>query len=86
MADTATFRVWRGDGRGGRFEDYSTPVSEGMVVLDAIHQIQAIVGSHPKASSPVLIGHAHIVVAQTCGIHGVMQIASKRVGFGIEAI
>ena len=41
MADTATFRVWRGDGRGGRFEDYSTPVSEGMVVLDAIHQIQA---------------------------------------------
>ena len=41
MADTATFRIWRGDGQGGRFEDYSTPVSEGMVVLDAIHQIQA---------------------------------------------
>ena len=41
MADTATFRVWRSDGRSGHFEDYTTPVSEGMVVLDAIHQIQA---------------------------------------------
>ena len=38
---TATFRVWRGDRAGGRFVDYATPVSEGMVVLDAIHQIQA---------------------------------------------
>jgi succinate dehydrogenase / fumarate reductase, iron-sulfur subunit len=38
---TATFRVWRGDGSGGSFVDYATPVSEGMVVLDAIHQIQA---------------------------------------------
>jgi succinate dehydrogenase iron-sulfur subunit len=38
---TAVFRVWRGDRAGGRFVDYSTPVSPGMVVLDAIHQIQA---------------------------------------------
>jgi succinate dehydrogenase / fumarate reductase iron-sulfur subunit len=38
---TATFRVWRGDASGGEFVDYSTSVSEGMVVLDAIHQIQA---------------------------------------------
>jgi succinate dehydrogenase / fumarate reductase iron-sulfur subunit len=38
---TATFRVWRGDREGGRFVDYATAVSEGMVVLDAIHQIQA---------------------------------------------
>jgi succinate dehydrogenase iron-sulfur subunit len=38
---TATFRVWRGDDTGGKLVDYSTPVSEGMVVLDAIHQIQA---------------------------------------------
>ncbi len=36
-----TFRVWRGDASGGRFVDYSTNVGEGMVVLDAIHQIQA---------------------------------------------
>ena len=37
----ATFRVWRGNASGGKFEDYAAEVSEGMVVLDAIHQIQA---------------------------------------------
>jgi succinate dehydrogenase iron-sulfur subunit len=37
----ATFRIWRGDAKGGAFADYSTEVSEGMVVLDAVHQIQA---------------------------------------------
>src|SRR5499427_209498 len=37
----ATFRVWRGDAKGGEFTDYTTEVSEGMVVLDAILQIQA---------------------------------------------
>ena len=41
MPTSATFRVWRGDRTSGEFKDYSTPVSEGMVVLDAIHQIQA---------------------------------------------
>jgi succinate dehydrogenase / fumarate reductase iron-sulfur subunit len=38
---TATFRIWRGDVNGGAFRDYTTEVSEGMVVLDAMHQIQA---------------------------------------------
>ncbi len=37
----ATFRIWRGDKAAGEFQDYSTEVSEGMVVLDAVHQIQA---------------------------------------------
>ncbi|HEY4953810.1 MAG TPA: succinate dehydrogenase/fumarate reductase iron-sulfur subunit [Gemmatimonadaceae bacterium] len=37
----ATFRVWRGTAAGGQLQDYATSVSEGMVVLDAIHQIQA---------------------------------------------
>jgi succinate dehydrogenase / fumarate reductase iron-sulfur subunit len=37
----ATFRIWRGDSGGGRFEEYLTDVSEGMVVLDAVHDIQA---------------------------------------------
>jgi succinate dehydrogenase / fumarate reductase iron-sulfur subunit len=37
----ATFRIWRGDSAGGAFRDYSTDVDEGMVVLDAVHQIQA---------------------------------------------
>src|SRR5881275_555969 len=38
---TATFRVWRGSGAQGKLTDYPAEVSEGMVVLDAIHQIQA---------------------------------------------
>ncbi|MDQ2888970.1 MAG: succinate dehydrogenase/fumarate reductase iron-sulfur subunit [Gemmatimonadota bacterium] len=38
---TAVFRVWRGDSASGRFEEYHTAVSDGMVVLDAIHQIQS---------------------------------------------
>jgi len=38
---TATFQVWRGDRESGAFKDYTTAVTEGMVVLDAIHQIQA---------------------------------------------
>jgi len=37
----ATFELWRGDKDGGRFESYTTMVSGGMVVLDAIKQIQA---------------------------------------------
>ena len=37
----ATFRIWRGDSGGGALVDYETDVSEGMVVLDAVHQIQA---------------------------------------------
>ena len=36
----ATFRIWRG-ASGGEFKDYTAEVVPGMVVLDAIHQIQA---------------------------------------------
>jgi len=37
----ATFSIWRGDRSGGDLVDYQTEVTEGMVVLDAVHQIQA---------------------------------------------
>jgi succinate dehydrogenase / fumarate reductase iron-sulfur subunit len=37
----ATFRVWRGDRQSGKLVDYTTELAPGMVVLDAIHQIQA---------------------------------------------
>jgi succinate dehydrogenase / fumarate reductase iron-sulfur subunit len=40
----AMFKIWRSDpgtqGSGG-YQDYSTEISEGMVVLDAVHRIQA---------------------------------------------
>ncbi|MDA8331209.1 MAG: succinate dehydrogenase/fumarate reductase iron-sulfur subunit [Candidatus Dormibacteraeota bacterium] len=34
-------RVWRGDVNGGAFEQFTVPQVEGMVVLDAVHWIQA---------------------------------------------
>jgi succinate dehydrogenase / fumarate reductase iron-sulfur subunit len=37
----ATLKVFRGDKESGDFKTYKVPVEEGMVVLDAIHYIQA---------------------------------------------
>src|SRR4249920_2185357 len=38
----ATFQIWRtNDQGGGEFKAYTAEVGEGMVVLDAVHQIQA---------------------------------------------
>jgi len=36
----ATFKIWRGAPGEGDFVDYNTEISEGMVVLDAVLQIQ----------------------------------------------
>ena len=41
MTATTTFRIWRGEHGQGGFRDYETEISEGMVVLDALHEIQA---------------------------------------------
>ena len=38
---TATFKIWRGDATSGEFKEYTTEVATGMVVLDAVLQIQA---------------------------------------------
>jgi succinate dehydrogenase / fumarate reductase iron-sulfur subunit len=38
---TATFRIWRGENGKGKFQDYTTEIAPGMVVLDVVHQIQA---------------------------------------------
>ena len=40
-ATTATFKIWRGNAEGGNFREYKARIDEGMVVLDAVHQIQA---------------------------------------------
>ncbi len=39
---TATFRIWRGEKGAGKFQDYTTEVTLGMVVLDSVHHIQAM--------------------------------------------
>jgi len=36
-----TFRIWRGEHGQGDYVDYASETSEGMVVLDVVHQIQA---------------------------------------------
>jgi succinate dehydrogenase / fumarate reductase iron-sulfur subunit len=36
-----SFRLWRGADGVGEFKDYTTETNDGMVVLDAVHQIQA---------------------------------------------
>jgi len=37
----AVLRIFRGDGTSGAFTNYPVPLHEGMVVLDAIHHVQA---------------------------------------------
>ena len=37
----AKFKIHRGDKNGGEFQEFETDITEGMVVLDAVHQIQA---------------------------------------------
>src|SRR5437867_132351 len=39
---TRLLRIWRGDATGGALREYRVEVDPGMVVLDAIHRIQAI--------------------------------------------
>ncbi|MEE8395849.1 MAG: succinate dehydrogenase/fumarate reductase iron-sulfur subunit [bacterium] len=41
MADQATLKIFRGANGEGKYEEYKVSVDEGMVVLDAVHQVQA---------------------------------------------
>jgi succinate dehydrogenase / fumarate reductase iron-sulfur subunit len=41
MADEVTLRIYRGDNTGGEMVEYRVPVAHGMVVLDAVHTVQA---------------------------------------------
>ncbi|MEX2138431.1 MAG: succinate dehydrogenase/fumarate reductase iron-sulfur subunit [Pirellulales bacterium] len=41
MAEATTLRIFRGDRSGGELVDYTVPAAPGMVVLDAVHYVQA---------------------------------------------
>src|SRR4030088_1993208 len=41
MSASAPLQIWRGDRHSGACQSYATEVTSGMVVLDAVHQIQA---------------------------------------------
>jgi succinate dehydrogenase / fumarate reductase iron-sulfur subunit len=42
MAEEATLKIYRGDDSGGEMVEYKVPVAPGMVVLDAVHAVQAM--------------------------------------------
>jgi succinate dehydrogenase / fumarate reductase, iron-sulfur subunit len=42
MAEEATLKIYRGDDQRGEMVEYKIPVAPGMVVLDAIHAVQAM--------------------------------------------
>lgn len=42
MSDEARLSIYRGDKNNGQMVDYSIPVTPGMVVLDAVHTVQAM--------------------------------------------
>ena len=41
MADDATLQIYRGDDEQGEMVEYTIPIAPGMVVLDAVHTVQA---------------------------------------------
>lgn len=42
MAEETTVKIYRGDNDGGEMVDYKIPLTPGMVVLDAVHTVQAM--------------------------------------------
>lgn len=42
MAKEITLQIYRGDDEGGEMVEYQVPRSPGMVVLDAVHKVQAL--------------------------------------------
>jgi len=58
----ATFKIWRGQGKEGNFEEHSTEVTEGMVVLDAVLQIQAQQANDLAVSMELQGGQVRLVL------------------------
>src|SRR5882724_421944 len=69
---TATFRIWRGDREGGRLVDYATAVVPGMVVLDAIQEIQAQQANDLAVRWNCKAGKCGSCSAEVNGIPGLM--------------
>ncbi len=41
MSEEMVLSIYRGDANGGQEEEYRVPLETGMVVLDALHYVQA---------------------------------------------
>ncbi len=69
---TATFQILRGDAHNGKFENYTIEVSEGMVVLDAVLQIQAKQANDLAVRWNCKAGHCGSCSAEVNGIPKLM--------------
>ena len=68
----ATFKIFRGDATNGKFEDYTIEVTEGMVVLDAVLQIQAQHANDLAVRWNCKAGHCGSCSAEVNGIPKLM--------------
>jgi succinate dehydrogenase / fumarate reductase iron-sulfur subunit len=68
----ATFKIFRGDETHGTYEDYSIEVTEGMVVLDAVLQIQAQQANDLAVRWNCKAGHCGSCSAEVNGIPKLM--------------
>jgi succinate dehydrogenase / fumarate reductase iron-sulfur subunit len=68
----ATFKIFRGNETNGKFEDYSIEVTEGMVVLDAVLQIQAQKANDLAVRWNCKAGHCGSCSAEVNGIPKLM--------------
>jgi succinate dehydrogenase / fumarate reductase iron-sulfur subunit len=68
----ATFKIFRGDASKGTVEDYSIEVTEGMVVLDAVLQIQAHHANDLAVRWNCKAGHCGSCSAEVNGIPKLM--------------
>ena len=57
MADTATFRIWRGDRNGGKYQDYKTEITA-QELRDLIAFLAPATGGAPEGPLYVLPGRA----------------------------
>src|SRR5687768_17911965 len=71
----ALFRILRGDKNNNRLADYETEISEGMVVLDAVLQIQAKQANDLAVRWNCKAGHCGSCSAEVNGIPKLMCMA-----------
>ena len=58
---TRTLRIWRGDAAGGDLVDYEVEAETGMVVLDAVLEIQRTPGQGPRRALELQGGQVRLV-------------------------
>jgi succinate dehydrogenase / fumarate reductase, iron-sulfur subunit len=79
----ANFEIYRGNAAGGKFESYSIGISEGMVVLDAVLQIQAELANDLAVRWNCKAGHCGSCSAEVNG-HPKLMCMSRLSDINLE--